>query len=523
MDERWGATLLTVLLVGAVLAGGVGAAAAAHREDPRFETSVPEPVLQPGTTQQLTVELTNDAANYDDQVEEALDVHATVGSVAGVDVLSGTRELESMGDGETRAVSVRVDVPTNIPAGTYEVPITVAYRDVDDTDERVTTTVTATIRVRERARFAIQSVKSNAPVGGSGTVAVTVENVGERAAENAVAQVRSANTAVTFGGSPTASRFVGDIAPGETQTVTVEAAVAASADQREYALDLTMEYETPDGAARSTRPLAFGVVPTPEQTFAVDNLNSTLRVGEEGRLQGVVTNTGDTRVTNAVVTIQTANPNIALLEPEVAVGSLAPGESAQFGFDIEVSDAAEAGPRQFTLQVDYRNTADERRQSDTIDAPVSIAPTRSEFTVRAVNGSLAAGATGRLTLAVTNERDEPVSDVSAKLFLDAPLSSSDDEGFIDRLAPGETRRVTFDLSAAQSALVGKTYPAKVDFQYETAEGDSRISDTYRIPVTTTAPTGGGLPFGLTVGPLGLGAGLVGLSIVGLGAVYVRRR
>ncbi|MFC7137382.1 COG1361 S-layer family protein [Halobaculum litoreum] len=228
-----------------------------------------------------------------------------------------------------------------------------------------------------------------------------------------------------------------------------------------------------------------------------------------------MTNTGEQTVTNAVVLFEASNPNVSPLEPEVAIGSLEPGASAEFAFDIEVSDAAEAGPRQFTLRVQYRDPEGTQRTGDPIDAPAAVAEERDEFAVSVVNGSLEAGGGGTLTLEVTNNRETAVREVSAKLFLDAPLSSSDDEGYIDELAPGETKEVTFDLSMAGSAIVGKKYPASVDFRYETSEGDTLISDTYRVPVRAIAASGGGFPLGLI--------GVVALVVVGLvGAVYVRR-
>ena len=127
------------------------------------------------------------------------------------------------------------------------------------------------------------------------------------------------------------------------------------------------------------------------------------------------------------------------------------------------------------------------------------------------------GSSGTLTLAVTNNLERPVSDVSAKLFLDAPLSSSNDEAFIAALAPGETQNVKFALAVDSGALGEKTYPAKVDFRYETEEGDSQISDTYQVPVTVTEPTDQGLPLPLIGGVVAVLAVLAGIGY------YLRNR
>ena len=112
MSHRLLASVLAALLclsaIGTGVTGLVGVAAADN--DPRFETTVREPVLEPGTTQQLTVELTNNAADYDDRVERAIDVEATVEDNSGIEVLSGSRELGTISDGETQTLTVTADV-----------------------------------------------------------------------------------------------------------------------------------------------------------------------------------------------------------------------------------------------------------------------------------------------------------------------------------------------------------------------------------------------------------------------------
>ena len=69
------------------------------------------------------------------------------------------------------------------------------------------------------------------------------------------------------------------------------------------------------------------------------------------------------------------------------------------------------------------------------------------------------------------------------------LTSSDDEAFIDRLESGETETITFAISAGGSAL-SKSYPVSLDFQYDDADGDTLLSDTYQVPVTVEEPEGG---------------------------------
>ena len=140
---------------------------------------------------------------------------------------------------------------------------------------------------------------------------------------------------------------------------------------------------------------------------------------------------------------------------------------------------------------------------------------RPVFAVERVSGAIEAGGSGVVELRVTNRDDEPVSDISAKLFTDDPMDSSDDEAFIDGLDPGESATIKFALSAGGEALE-KPYPVNLDFQYDEADGDTLLSDTYTVSIEVTQPSGGGLPIGLLVGVV------VVLAVVA-GAVIVYRR
>jgi hypothetical protein len=167
--------------------------------------------------------------------------------------------------------------------------------------------------------------------------------------------------------------------------------------------------------------------------------------------------------------------------------------------------------------VRYRDVDDEQRSSDSLDVRTEIAERRDEFSLEGVDASVQAGSGSRLEVAVTNTLDEPMTDVSAKLYTESPLSSGDDEAFVERLEPGQTVTFVFDVSASGSALT-KAYPVQMDFRYENADGDTEISDTYQLPVSVTVEErGSGVPVSLP------GAGALVLVVVGGVALAYRRR
>lgn len=501
--------LLVLVLVGSPLTVGV-----AVGQEPTFETTVPEPVVVPGETQELTFQLRNGAGDPDESVDTAGDVRVTVDDGdSSIEVLSGTRSLGDVADGESRNVAVRIDVPEDVEPGTYELPVEISYAHDGETQ---TDTGTLTVRVEDRAYFRVDDVESSVAVGDTGNVSVTMTNVGNQAASAASVSLSSTSADVAFGDASSASRYVGEWAPGETKTVTYRTTVGENADPVNYTLQSRVTYDDDGGTTEQSRQFRVGVKPTAEQSFAVSNVESTLRVGEDGDLAGTVTNTGPRAAENVVVTFEPQSPNIEASETEVAVGDLGPGESATFSFDAEVSDSAAGGSRQFTFDVRYRNDNGDQRTAASQDVQAMVEPERSRFTVSVVDANFSAGDDGELALELTNVGDEPLSDLSAKLYADSPLSSSDDEAFFESLGPGESVTLRFGMSVGNDAIE-KNYPAKLDFRYDTSDGETHISDTYQVPVRVDDDGEGGIELSLPI----IGIGLIAILLFFVIAGYFR--
>jgi len=252
----------------------------------------------------------------------------------------------------------------------------------------------------------------------------------------------------------------------------------------------------------------------PEQSFTFDGVSSTLAVGSEGTLEGTVTNTGGTEVRNAVVVFESEKPNVTPIETEAPVGDLGAGESAEFSLPLEISESAEPGPQQYSLAVRYRNSDGDLRTSDSTDVRREVGPDDREFDLEVAGASVEPGSGTVLEVTVTNTGSQRLTGVSANMFADSPMSVEDDEAFVGSLEPGDSETVRFSVGASGNALE-KNYPVSLDFQYDEPDGDTKLSDTYRIAVSVeNAEDGGG---GLPVLPLVAVAALVVV------AVYLYRR
>jgi hypothetical protein len=512
VNRRLVAAVVALLVVGPALAP-VGAGAAAP-VDPRFETFVPQPTLTPGQPNEVAVQVVNDASDAGDVARTAGSVEVTLtADGTPLSVRSGTTALGAMPDGRPVTTTHVVTVPYDVEAGSYDLTMTVEYTIGGD---RKRTTKTVEVRVPERPVFEVTDVSHDVDVGDSGTVELTVENVGSEAASASTVTLQSTSGQVALGGGGAASRFAGTLDPDESVTLSFDASVAPGAARQPYALRATVEYTGEDGTPGRSRAISLGVTPGPEQEFAVENVSSTLQVGEEGELAGTLRNEGDDPVRDVVVLLESGSPGVSPLEFEVPVGTVPGGGTADFSFAIDVSGETEPGPERFSMVVEYRTRGDDRRKKDPVDARATVAPARDSFAVSGAAATVSAGGSTTLKLEVTNRREEPVEDVTAKLFADDPVSVSDDEAYAASLDPGESTVLSFAIDTAGSAQP-KDYPVEVDFQYRTADGDTRLSDTFTVAVTVEESGGGGLPLGLVAG------GVVVAALVAGAVVFATRR
>ncbi|WP_318569292.1 COG1361 S-layer family protein [Salinigranum marinum] len=531
--------LLTVVLALAIVFSGVPLAAAAENQvigRPELSLSVPDNRVEPGETKTLNVSIVNDGTlvrggpeAFTTRVTTARAVRLDIQEVPGLDVQTDDIAVGQVAEGVTGPAQIAVTVPEDVPPGTYRLPVELSYtytsvvtydeanpnNNPKFNDRSATQRVTIPIVVQDRARFRVVDVETDTQIGDNGTMVASVRNVGTDPAREASVQLTSQNNDLQFGRAETAESFVGEWAPGETKQVTFPVDLADSAELRDYTVIGRVTYTDTDGIVRSSNELRASVRPLEEQSFALSAVESTLRVNYEGTVTGTVTNQGPGTISDGVVVYQPASENFDASETEYAIPDLAPGESAEFAFDIEVSSAADPGSRQLRFLVQYENEGGDSRQSGPLNARVAVDAERDPFTVEASEATVAAGDSGRLTLTVTNAEDETLSDISAKLFVDDPISSNDDEAFIGELGPGESAEITFEVSTAGSTFA-KDYPVSVDFEYDREDGTTQVSDTFRLPVTVETGGGGDLPITLV-------AGLGALVLIGVAVVVVRRR
>ncbi|WP_418285636.1 COG1361 S-layer family protein [Halorubrum sp. DTA46] len=493
--------------------------------EPDLDVHAPNPTLTPGQTNEVTLQISNDGElDYGSpELREAVTTARNVRVEADADgtpltVESGETAIGSVTEDRPGEVPIAVSVPDDIEEGSYTVDVRVRYSHTYRTGSVVqersrSTTVSVDLEVDSDARFEVVNATTDARIGDTGTLEVEIENVGAESARDANVILESQSAGLGFGESASDAARIGEIEAGETATVRYDVGFAPDAPVREYALDASVAFRTPEGLQRLDETPTLGVTPAERQRFSVADVESDLYVGEEGEVRGTVTNDGPVTAQNVVIRYAEESPNVIPIETAVAVGTLEAGESADFRLPIEISGEAEAVDRTADIAVQYRNADSELRLYEDVELLFDVSPKRDQFVLDVQQREITAGESITLDVEVTNNLDEPVTDVEARLFTDSPLDSDDDEAYVEALAPGESTTMTFTLDAESSATA-KTYPVSVDFRYDDARGNSQLSDTTRVPITVVDGEGG-VPWLVIVGALVL-------IVVAGGAVYYTR-
>ncbi|RDZ43943.1 hypothetical protein C5B86_13060 [Haloferax sp. Atlit-19N] len=388
-------------------------------------------------------------------------------------------------EGATERVSFRARVADDAIVRNYSVDLTVTYRD-EDGQTRTSRSFVAGVRPTRGADFELADVDAAVAVGDTGTLTLELVNVGDATASATTVGVASADSEVTFGaGAPAAEAYVGAWEPGETRRVSFRARVADDALDRPYSLDVAVSFRNP-GGDRKVQSLVAGLDPGAGPAFAVTVEESTLRVGGVGRVVGTVENVGEGEARDVVLRLESDDPALTPTDLDVTVGTLAPGEVAEFEYAIGLAAGTTPGTRRLPFVVEYRPPGDELRAADRTDVLAAVSTGDPAVAVEPRNATFEVDSTGRLVLAVTNTEATPQTDVTVRLVAEEPLSSEDAVAFVPRLDAGETRLVVFDLEVSGDA-VPKTQVVGVDVSYEDDAGRQLSTGTQRVAVEVVEP------------------------------------
>ncbi|MCX2818905.1 hypothetical protein EGH25_06025 [Haladaptatus sp. F3-133] len=515
-------------VVGLIVVAALAATPAVAAEEqvvgsPEIDVSVADNRFGPSERATLDIVLSNSGnirsggpAEYEERVKTARNVRVSVNEGrTPIDLKTGTITLGSVRDGVPRSASFVIETDRSVEPGTYEIPVEIEYDSTrvveylktatppgytgasySDFERSVTETVE--IVVEREPRFEVVSAgASSLYAGDTGIYELTLRNVGDETANDATVRLTSGSRNIAFGPltnpRPSTSVSASEVEPGETTTVSAKVNADTETTPGEYPVTARVGFFNRNGVRDVSDNLSTDVPVGDERSFRIENLEAeSLRVGENDVVvTGNVVNEGAAVAYNAVVTVS-AQGAITPTGPESAVGDLTPNGSERVGFRLAVSEDAEPGNRSLAFGVEYENENGDLRRTDTpVRKRVTVGEQVDDFEVVDVETSVTAGGSDELRVDVRNTGDAAVSDVNAKVFLNDPLSSSDNSAFLAEMDAGETKTAVYTVSATGDA-VAKEYAASLEVRYEDTTGDTELSDglSFGLPVSESS---GGIP------------------------------
>jgi len=213
-----------------------------------------------------------------------------------------------------------------------------------------------------------------------------------------------------------------------------------------------------------------------------------LNVGTEGYISMKIKNTGYEDGTKAIVKIvRSGNSPIVPTDSSVYIGDFPQGSTADCRYKVSVSADAERQTYPVDVVVVYQNAEGDfvTSRSDTVGIPVGG---KVDFTITSPPAEMNPGNKKVVSVEFTNTGDTAVYSAQARISAVDPFTSNDDTAYIGDLKPGEARSVSFVMSVDRAATI-KEYGLDSEIRYQDALDNTYISDTMKVPIRVTSPSG----------------------------------
>jgi len=405
-------------------------------------TCVPD-TLHPGELAKLTILIDNDAkasgfvvnANTSDMLKMITTVYNVRANLSGdlpFTVENAHYQLVgTIPQGMPGKAIFVVKVPDNAKPGTYSIPVTLKYTQIEATPTTQgfsltyldqVDTVYAKISIVKKD-FDI-SLKSNSALyaGAEGTVKIAVINTGRYTMDNVSIAVNATPPFMPNIGAATA--FLGKLSPGQTKYANIKLFVSSSAVNQTYPLRVLVVFTTPGGKPVMI-PKEVGIRVLSSDVFEVRVLNSKV-------------------------------PRYVPLPPTTGLSQ------PQTSFQTTPSSMPSMMPTSPTLQPSLS------------PSPSATQSTHSESAVPSIG------------YVILNVKDSCAltKDVTVNVIFTNPMLTAINNPYLGTMKPGQTKKA---LIYVRSLAPEGTYKAYVVISYKNAAGDSVVSKKYPVAVSVSSP------------------------------------
>jgi len=264
--------------------------------------------------------------------------------------------------------------------------------------------------------------------------------------------------------------------------VTLNYTYLYQADQ--YGVD-TMQYRYKTVTEDVTIPVKI------KSDVSIDVLSATpehLNVGTEGYINMKIQNTGSEFGTKSIVKIlRSGNSPVVPTDSSVYIGDFPPGSIVNCRYKVAVSSDAQRQVYPVDVVVVSQNKEGDfvTSRSDTVGIPVGG---KIEFEIVSPPPEMNPGNKKVITVEFKNTGDSTAYSAQARISAVDPFTSNDDVAYLGDLKPNQSAKASYIVTVDRTATI-KEYGLDSEIRYRDALDNTYISDTMKVKINVTNPTG----------------------------------
>lgn len=280
-----------------------------------------------------------------------------------------------------KTVTVHAKIDANAPGGTYVLPLNITYTRLDSVIQYqvdsfryyyVTDNVTVpvTLVIKQEVLPEVVSAKSDHLIAGAdGYINLTLKNVGSLDGTKATVKLAQNDNSPV---SPVdTSVYIGDFPAGGTVSCQYKVAVADTAQNMAYPVDLSVVYQNKEGDFVQSRTETVGVSVGNKVDFAILSPTVEMSPGSKKTIQVLYKNIGNSTIKSAQARISAVNPFTSTADVAY-LGDMAPGQSATASFQLSVASDATIKEYGLDSEIRYRDALNTTYVSDPMKVPVNV-------------------------------------------------------------------------------------------------------------------------------------------------------
>jgi len=296
-------------------------------------------------------------------------------------IKSDPQMLGDLKGSSTATGKFTVRIPSDTPAGVYNLPVTLNYTYLQTAEQYGVDTVqnfykskeevfTVPVRVKPDVRVSVVSSDFNAlNAGTEGSITLNVKNIGHENGKKAILAIARND------GSPVVptqgSAYIGDFPAGGTATAVFRASVSDSAEAQTYPLDVYVKYENTDGDIISSDIETIGVPVGKKIEFTIVSDSQAVTPGQKKVITVRYKNTGGATAHHAQARVSLVDP-FSSNDDTSFLGDVAPGEIKEASFLISVDKAATLKKYGIDSEIRYNDAFDNQIISDPIKVTLTV-------------------------------------------------------------------------------------------------------------------------------------------------------